>query len=701
MLSVFCPLRPFLTLALMGFAATFSVATPVEFSFRVAHDPADNPFSRDIWAELESPDGAHLRLPAFHAEGEIWTVRARADLKGNYRFIGAEEVVQRLTSPLRVALRGKDRIRIRDADPLGVPLSIDRRTGRTFLDGSQHVYVPFGGNLPWIEGDSPAQVYAQNFARFAEHGLNWTRIWMCHWGQLNLDWLESSHGDQPALGTLSTLVARRWDAIIDAAENNRVRLQMVLQHHGQYSTVTNSNWAENPWNLDNGGFLTSPGDFFTDPLARQLTRDKLRYIVARWGYSSSIMAWELFNEVHWTNARRGDADAQAAVAAWHTEMARHIRRYDVYGHLITTSDDDLTHPLWTAMDYYQPHLYASNMILGVQSLSVDPTELDRPVFYGEVGDDHMADLTPAQRADGFAQPLLAWSGLFGTATQPAQLWYIDTIDQNDRWGELASVARFARASGLISRDYSRRTQPTVIGGDTVPWRITPGYVWERGANPEFHLAADGSEPTELMDFRRILTNASAVPAHPYPSRATFHFRAPAATQVRLEVARISNDGGSLRVTLDGNTLVNEVWPAAAVGRASPTDLSFPFRVGYGDHTLIIENPTGPEWVDLTALDLGLDVPALIAVAKQSRARTALWVRHRTNLLSPEADEDLIGTQATVQLEDHPAGTWQVTWWDPAAGRSTSSHELTHPGGTLRLDTPMILRHAAAWLERIE
>ena len=59
-----------------------------------------------------------------------------------------------------------------------------------------------------------------------------------------------------------------------------------------------------------------------------------------------------------------------------------------------------------------------------------------------------------------------------------------------------------------------------------------------------------------------------------------------------------------------------------------------------------------------------------------------------------------GTTATIQLEDFPAGDWQLTWWDPAAGRSSNADKLTNRGGTLQIDTPTITRHAAAWLERI-
>lgn len=83
---------------------------------------------------------------------------------------------------------------------------------------------------------------------------------------------------------------------MERAERHGIYFQLVLQHHGQYTT-TNSNWDENPWNAENGGFLNTPEEFLTSERAKELTRRKYRYIMARWSYSPQIMAWELFNEV--------------------------------------------------------------------------------------------------------------------------------------------------------------------------------------------------------------------------------------------------------------------------------------------------------------------------------------------------------------------------------------------------------------------
>ncbi len=693
-----CRLR-FLVLAAALLGLSSLTAAPVELRFQPPQTEG-NPFAREIWARVETPDRQVLELPAFFLGRGQWAVRTRAADKGNYRLLDAVEFADGVSRPLTITPEDRGRVRVRDIDESGGPISIDRRSGLRFVNGFGLLYTPLGGNLPWAPTDQdPLTYYRQAFADFKNVGFNWTRIWMCHWGQLNLDWIAPRHGKQVPLGELSLEVADRLDRIIDSAEANGVRLQLVLQYHGQFTTYNNTNWDENPWNRANGGFLDDPKAFFTDPQARQLTRDKYRYIVARWGYSSAIMAWELFNEVMWTNARRGDAADNASVAAWHTEMARTLRRYDVHGHLVTTSDDDLSHALWSAMDYYQPHLYTANMILALQDLELPAGAVTRPVFYGEIGDDNMSGLSSAQRASGFVQPILAWAGLFGRATAPAQLWYVESIRENQRWPEIESFAAFVRASGILRHPLPDLERPLVVGGDQVPLQVQPGYAWHRGPNPTLTIPVDGTESPELLQYRRMLT--SAVKNTPFPSRLTLQIESPAASNATLHLNRTSNLGGALRVTVDGATQIDQSWPAAASNRPAPADLSFPFRLGFGSHTIEIENPNGGDWIDLGALDLGLSVPALTAVALCSPDRIVLWLRHRENLLSPADDTELVPTAATVQLTAVPAGAWSVHWWDPVTGRESRSETITHRGGALHLPTPEVLRHAAAWLVRRE
>lgn len=69
------------------------------------------------------------------------------------------------------------------------------------------------------------------------------------------------------------------------------------------------------------------------------TRNKLRYVVARWGYSTNIAAWEFFNEID--NAVFTQQDSllipHDAVTLWHGEMSRYLKDIGPYQHLVTTS----------------------------------------------------------------------------------------------------------------------------------------------------------------------------------------------------------------------------------------------------------------------------------------------------------------------------------------------------------------------------
>ena len=78
-------------------------------------------------------------------------------------------------------------------------------------------------------------------------------------------------------------------------------------------------WVSNPYNARNGGPCASPDDFWTDERARTLYKQRLRYILARWGHSPQVFAWEFWNEVQPT----------PAVEAWTSEMAAFLKELTV------------------------------------------------------------------------------------------------------------------------------------------------------------------------------------------------------------------------------------------------------------------------------------------------------------------------------------------------------------------------------------
>src|SRR6185369_15631102 len=98
-----------------------------------------------------------------------------------------------------------------------------------FDDGE--VYYPLGHNAAWRDGRGSS--IPELLVRMGGAGENWARVWMCHWDGKNLDWPPDGRG---VPGTLRLEVARHWDEIVTAAERSGFYLQIVLQHHGQYSS---------------------------------------------------------------------------------------------------------------------------------------------------------------------------------------------------------------------------------------------------------------------------------------------------------------------------------------------------------------------------------------------------------------------------------------------------------------------------------
>jgi hypothetical protein len=215
--------------------------------------------------------------------------------------------------------------------------------GTRFVTDSSQPYFPLGHDLCWRYPDIPP--LTELLLRMGAAGMNWARIWACAWDEKNPVLIrhnayapaeKGTWREAAPLGEFLPAALRQWDELVSAAEASGIRFQFVLFHHGLFSTRADANWNEHPWNRANGGFLDKPQDFFTNETARDYSRRWLRYAIARWGHSPSVLAWELFNEVEWTDAIQKDQN-WPAVLAWHNEMAAYVRSLDPYHHLVVTA----------------------------------------------------------------------------------------------------------------------------------------------------------------------------------------------------------------------------------------------------------------------------------------------------------------------------------------------------------------------------
>jgi hypothetical protein len=627
-----------------------------------------NPFDytqNDVQVTFTGPGGLKAQVPAFFDGDSAWRVRFTPQAPGKYQLS-------------RITLNGRA---VTDGKPAPKQFTVSGKAGHGFVrrdpkDRTRFIYddaspyYPIGHNVAWADArqaDVPAI-----FDKMGKVGENWARVWMDHWDGKNLDWPMNK---KLPLGQLDLEVARRWDSIVEAADRNGIAFQMVLQHHGPYSTRTDSNWGQNPWNKANGGFLATPEEFFTSPQAQALTRAKYRYIVARWGYSPGIMAWELFNEVQWVDAVANRHEKE--VSDWHEAMAAFLRAQDPYHHLVTSSSDIEPQRLSTKMDYWQPHSYPSDAVSTV--MGPEPLKLDRPVFFGEIGPGDNSDVVVFLRR-------ALWSSLMSLMGGAAQLWYWDQVDARNLYPIYGSAVGFVRSSDVLSHRGLRAITPLVETEQLGPLSFGPGAGWASALRTDFTVNPSG-RVEGLGQMPSFLQGQSHREMFP---KATFrvNYRQPGRFAVAL--SQISRGGAHVAISVDGRRVAEKEFPASE--RDRPTRETVEGEVPEGSHVVTVEN-TGGDWAVVRSFTLTPYTSALGALGKGDKEYAVLWVTLRGDTPSQPATGKL-------SLAGMAPGDYQVNWWDTQEGKVLATRTArAASNGTLALEVPPLTHDAAVWITR--
>jgi hypothetical protein len=626
----------------------------------------------DVEVTIKQPDSSTVTLPAFYDGGTTWRVRHTPTMAGNYQVTN----IALNGSPISVGNLQPTNWTVTGFSTGAGYVRVDPANPRRFITSNGRRFFPVGENVAWdASGHNVTNVLLK---LGAAHGV-WARIWMDHWDAKNLDW--NNNGSSPGpLGVLNLTVAQKWDAIVAAADKAGVHFQMTLHHHGQYSTTVDPNWSTNPYNVSNTastiGFLTNPVQFFTNAAAKAVTKLKLRYAIARWGYSPAVMAWELFNEVQFTDA--ANSGQWSLIQAWHNEMAQFIRSQDPYHHLITTSSA-LDEPLWDQTDYYQHHDYPSDLITDIQDApDITASQPVAPDYSGECG----INTTPHA---GISPPI--WAGLMAAQSAAAMPWYWDTIDANNDYSLIQAAADFVTVSGLGDQDVLARSSPQVTGGGLGPlvFGLGGGFVTNTGpdtftvgSNPPDGI---GSAPNYLQgNFHRGMT----------PNGYTFlaNYLQPGAFSV--QVVTIARSGAGLQISVDGVLQTNISWPSS--GSDISTNFTASLPISAGAHSVKLYNP-GQDWIQLGNITLNPYAAQLGAYAIGNANFQAAWIWNRNNVFLTNATTTIAGTVNVVGLNP---GTYSATWWDTfgAGPLSNLTFTVTASNVPVTLTTPPVLRSVA-------
>lgn len=556
------------------------------------------------------------------------------------------------------------------------------RTGQSnylrFDDGSP--YIAIGENMAWQNNNAYLN-YKSWLGSLSGNGGNFIRLWHAHWG-LGIEW-SNGNGFQ-GLRRYKQTNCYYQDWLFDYCAENGVYIMLALQHHGPVSTQVNPNWNESPYNLANGGPCHNTLQFFTNEEARAHTKNRYRYILARWGYARSILCWELFNEVHWTDDFQANKDL---VAAWHFEMAAFLKSIDPNSHIITTSygDDFTDENVWSHPDFgfTQTHIYINTPNIERALAHGNRAflgEFDKPTLNGEFGLGGTASLAN-QDPDGIHLHNCLWGGLFSGALGAAMTWWWDNyVHPRDLYFHFSGISLIAGEIPFHSQFLS--PAPAYVTGAPGDLVLTPSLGWGGIGEDEIAIGENGQVLPEGAALGQFLYGSQWNTQ--YRSPPTFNVNYPVSGAFTVNTGPEAGANPRIAIWLDGNLLLNQ--PAAP-------NSSYAISLPPGQHSIKVDN-TGTDWITIASYvfeGIGSQVDAYLLVS-ESKTMAAGWALNNyynhSYVISHGPPEP--APPSTAVLQGFQDGQYAVRWYNPLTGSLYGGAQAVAAAGALEIPLPPFL-----------
>ncbi|WP_210463358.1 DUF5060 domain-containing protein [Rufibacter roseolus] len=396
--------------------------------------PFTNPYDQKEIAldmVLTSPSGKPLVLPCYFEKGDKnaseWKARFAPQEVGTYSWffrLGGKNISDESKPETFEAGKG---------DKPGFLHKNDLYTFK-FDDGT--LFRGIGENVGWesrsFENDK--WTYDYLLPTLSKNGANFFRTWMCYWN-LPLEWkkVNSTKRYTNTQEYFHPGAIQRMEELLQLCDSLNLYFMLTFDWHGHL--MENGGWKNSNYNQANGGPAKTPTEFFTLQRAREKYKNKLRYIVARWGYSTNIAVWEFFNEVD--NAAFTAADSviipHEAITQWHDDMSRYLKDIDPYQHLVSTS---ISHRDIAGMnaiaylDFNQKHIYKHTEKIP----AIYPTYIStfgKPYVVGEFGY-RWEDADPKYGEEwDYDYKRGLWYGLFNPTPILPMTWWWELFDDRN------------------------------------------------------------------------------------------------------------------------------------------------------------------------------------------------------------------------------------------------------------------------------
>ncbi len=655
-----------------------------------------NPEEIDITAEFTSPSGKKHRAIGFFYQGYDKTGRnvfiEKGEPEWRVRFAPSEPgrwqysiIVNNPAGETRSDIKYFD---CSDSDNPG--FIVTKPDSRLLWFDNGEPYFAVGQNLGWVLREDEWS-FADYFKEFHNTGQNWTRIWNCPWGII-VEWGEPRG---KGLGQYSQEDAYRFDNIIDMCEDYGIYFQMVINYHGMFKE--RSNWTTNPYNFTEGGPCENPEDFFTDAKAKEYFKRRLRYFIARYGYSPSILAWELFNEVDLT-----DSYDEQVVTEWHKEMIEYIREIDPHNHLITTSFARplAGDPMWRLpdIDFTQIHVYTDEIINTARAISSTREKYEKPSLIAEIGGAITDMVVEAEDREGIRILDALWSPLMTYSAGTAMFWWWDGhIKENNLNRHFASISGFLNEIDIELMDDMDEAKIDIVNSDGYADLIyAPPLDWEKSTGDFFEIDEFGNITGEMLsrfmhgdDWHQDMKVNPVFEVY-YPEDGNFSVHL-------LQAAQL---GATLEIYLNNEMIFEKVFPGD--GRDIRIDRTFSVDIPAGHHRIKVAN-SGEDWMNVGYFNFSKVAPRMNVLGIQDDSKAVLWFKNREynveNYLKNIRPNPV--RNGAINVNNLKEGIYSIKFYDVINGEFLETEQVEVKENTLELNIPQFSKSLACIIEKIQ
>lgn len=700
----------------------------ITLNLSATYSNAFDPDQIAVDARFKSPSGRIVSVPGFffqdysrnlRGSGEVLTRKSLPEWK--VRFAPTEVGHYTVSVSARDATGATARSKTLEFDCTASSdhgyVRVAHADSRYFSFDDGRSFFPIGANVCWA-GSRGTFDFDTWLPHYGDAGCNYFRLWLGPgWTNLALERI-GSPADRYGAGKIDLASAWRLDYVLSLASRHGEYAMLCIDSYNDLRINEEGNypyWNESTLNVRNGGPIATPAEFWTNAEMQRLYRNKLRYLVARYGWNTHVMSWEFWNEI--------DGISQSAyrtveVREWHRKMGAYVRSIDPWAHLRTTSfgssDGNPSIDSLPEMDYVQTHCYgATDTAAALSSYQIAKEAYGKPHYVGEFGTSAGASDSQLD-PEGVALHNGIWSTTCSGLAGAAMLWWWDDfIEPKKMYPQFAALSEFVKGIDFQHEDFHRianarfskanSADPDTyrdIEIDSPPsWEVSP-----LNQPTLISFPGDSEKPMHAAGILHGLINHKRL-----HNPLTLAFDLPHPSTVHVVVTAVSGYGGAHLIgRIDGQTVLDQDMPDTNSDGKHETmhsyDKDYQIRVPSGKHRLVLEN-TGTDWLTVRYLiekAQRLSNPDLRLYGLRGKSCSILWIQntqHTWARLRTLGRKPTPQSESVLTISNWPKGRYKAHFYDTSTGNETGTRTLPVGEKGLTLQLPKISSDIAVRISR--